>query len=129
MQPRVVNARSQFIGTDKIRFLGPPRRNEYSRYNFIGSKTTEMDSRPMRRRPYVERVRQPAGHCDENTGWQSAAVAFMLLDEGQSGSLSTMALIDRIAACTEAAASPALKAASATAAVFKCPITASFSVS
>jgi hypothetical protein len=61
-----------FIGTDKIRFLGPPRRNEYSRYNFVGRKSTEMDSRPMRRRPYVERVRQPAEHCDENTGWQSA---------------------------------------------------------
>ncbi len=47
----------------------------------------------------------------------------------QSGSLSTISLIDRIAACTEAAASPPLKASSATAAVFKCPITASFSVS
>jgi hypothetical protein len=53
----------------------------------------------------------------------------IIRNERQSGSLSTMALIDRIAACTEAAASPALKAASATAAVFKCPITASFSVS
>lgn len=50
-------------------------------------------------------------------------------NDRQSGSLSTMALIDRIAACTEAAASPALKAASATAAAFKWPITASFSVS
>ena|ERR1035438_2218173 len=47
----------------------------------------------------------------------------------QSGSLSTISLIDRIAACTEAAASPPLKASSATAAVFKCPITASFFVS
>ena len=47
----------------------------------------------------------------------------------QSGSLSTIPLIDRIAACNEAAASPPLKASSATAAVFKCPITASFSLS
>jgi Mn2+/Fe2+ NRAMP family transporter len=39
---------------------------------------------------------------------------FIIRNEGQSGSLSTTALIDLIAACTEAAASPALKAASAT---------------
>ena len=47
----------------------------------------------------------------------------------QSGSLSTIPLIARIAARTEAVASPALKASSATAAAFKCPTTASFSVS